>query len=81
MLRPEDIQQQLRKRPFEPFRIHLTDGTTHEVRHPDMVIVGERFIAVGVPRSPQMGSVADRIETAALMHIVRLEPIGTPASP
>ena len=80
MLRPQDIQQQLRKRPFESFRIHLTDGTTYEVRHPDMVIVGDRFIVVGVPRSPD-GSVADRVETAALIHVVRLEPISTAASP
>jgi hypothetical protein len=80
MLRPQDIQQQLRKRRFEPFRVHLTDGTTYEVRHPDMVIVGDRFVAIGVPRSPD-GSVADRVETAALIHIVRLEPIGAPSSP
>jgi hypothetical protein len=58
----------------------MSDGTAYEVRHPDLVLVGERFIVVGLPRSPATAPVIDRYETAALVHIVRLAPIGLSAS-
>src|SRR5439155_1447261 len=77
----DDILRHTRKRPFEPFRIHLTDGTRYDVRHPVLVLVGERFIVVGLPRSDASAPLIERYETAALMHIVRLEPIDLPASP
>ena len=38
-MRPEDILELLRKHPFEPFRIHRSDGVAYDVRHPDMAIV------------------------------------------
>jgi len=31
----EEILALLRTRPFVPFRIHLLDGTTYDVRHPE----------------------------------------------
>jgi hypothetical protein len=36
---PDEIFAFLRRRPFEPFRIHLTDGTAYTVNHPDQCIV------------------------------------------
>jgi len=80
MLRPDDILLHLRKRPFEPFRIYLSDGTTYDVRHPDLVMVGERYIIVGLPRTPESAPIIDRFETAALIHIVRIGPIALSAS-
>jgi hypothetical protein len=75
MLRPEDVLKQLQKRPFEPFRIHLTDGKTYDVKHPELVITGERFLVVGEPRPGKNGAVAASYDTVTLMHVVRLEPI------
>jgi hypothetical protein len=71
MLRPEDILKYAGQRPFQPFRIHLTDGTTYDARHPELVMVGGRFVVVGLPRSPEHAPVIDSYETAALIHIVR----------
>jgi hypothetical protein len=41
-MRPEDILDMLRKHPFEPFRIHRSDGVAFDVRHPDMAICNDR---------------------------------------
>jgi hypothetical protein len=30
----DDLKTQMDIRPFEPFRLFLTDGTTFDVRHP-----------------------------------------------
>ena len=39
-MRAEDLQKRLDERPFDPFRIHLVDGSTINVTEPGMVIVG-----------------------------------------
>lgn len=39
-MRPIDLQKRLEDQPFQPFRIHLTDGTVIDVERPGMVIVG-----------------------------------------
>jgi len=78
---PEDLWERLRKQPFEPFRIHLTDGVAYDVRHPELVMVGCRSAVVGVTQSEQQPPFYDRATTVALVHIVRLEPIATPSLP
>jgi hypothetical protein len=34
-----DLLRILRKRPFKPFRMLVSDGTDHEIRHPELVMV------------------------------------------
>jgi len=81
MLRPEDVLKHHKKQPFEPYRIHLSDGTSFDVKHPDLLMVGERFVIVGQPRAGKNGAIAHTHDTVALMHIVRLEPLhAAPAS-
>jgi hypothetical protein len=36
---PNDFYSLLRAKPFVPFRVVTSDGTTYEVRHPEMVMV------------------------------------------
>ena len=45
---PQDIEEAVRRRPFAPFRITLTEGSTYEVRHPELCMVGRRAVVVGV---------------------------------
>ena len=45
----EGVREALLKRPFEPFRIRLTDGRSLAVRHPEMVAVGKRRIVIVQP--------------------------------
>jgi hypothetical protein len=72
---PEDLWSWRRRRPFEPFRICLTDGTTYDVKHPELVMVGRRTAVVGVCDTETQPPLYDRAATVALMHVVRLEPI------
>jgi hypothetical protein len=70
---PEDLWERLRKTPFDPFRICLTNGTAYDVRHPELVMVGRRSAVVGVSDSERQPPFYDRATTVALIHIVRLE--------
>ena len=38
-MRAEELLELLRVRPFVPLRIHMTDGATYDIRHPDLVSV------------------------------------------
>ena len=76
---PEDLLEELRRQPFEPFRIHLTDGTTYEVRHPELILVGRRSVVVGISNVEQQPPLYDRYTTVALVYIVRLETLAAMA--
>ena len=77
-MRPEEVLAFLRRQPFEPFRIHLTDGTTYEVRHPDQCMVTRSAVHVAIPSER---GYAKGIAAYALVHINRLEPTGVEQTP
>jgi hypothetical protein len=76
---PAELLQLLRRRPFVPFRIHLDEGTTYEVRHPELVMVSVGAAIVGFPDPSHPGMYASH-EIVALRHIARLEPLEAPAA-
>ena len=47
-MRSQELRDHLRKRPFRPLRLVLTDGRTFEVRHPELAVVGQSTVAVGL---------------------------------
>ncbi len=71
----QDMLEMLRQRPFQPFRIHVTDGTVYEIRHPEMMVVGRTRALVFFPPEGMALPAIDRYEAVALLHITRLEPV------
>lgn len=76
---PEQMLVALQKRPFQPFRLTLTDGRTLDVRHPEMLLPGRRFAVIGLLTPGESEPLADRAITVDLLQIVSLEPLPTPA--
>jgi hypothetical protein len=74
---PAEILALLRARPFVPFRIVTSDGTTYEVRHPDLVMVGIATAVIGYPDKSTPGAY-ERFDIVSMRHIVRLEPEARP---
>jgi hypothetical protein len=72
-MRPDDVLQLLRARPFQPFRISLCDGKQYEVRHPDMAIVSRSTVLVGIPGPRGPDGPVERVVTSALVYITRME--------
>jgi hypothetical protein len=71
------ILEKLRHRPFQAFRIHVSDGTVYEIRHPEMMVVGRTKALVFFPPEGIPLPAIDRYEAVALLHITRLEPMET----
>jgi hypothetical protein len=82
-MRPVDFRNWLRREPFKPFRIHLTNGATFEVRHPEQAAVSRATVDLAYPNSTDAGLAGERAVTVVLLHITHLEPIrpAGPASP
>ena len=76
----EDVEKKLRLRPFRPFRVYLTDGSTYDVRHPELMMLGRRMAMIGLAHDPAQ-IVFDRSVDIDLFHIVRIEFIEAPAGP
>ena len=81
-MRADELTELLRVRPFTPLRIHMTDGQSYDIRHPDMVLVLRQRVDIGMQPDPTTG-VLERVEHCSLLHIVRVEqlPPSAPATP
>jgi hypothetical protein len=69
----EELIELLAERPFQPLRLHLDDGRVREIRHPEMAIVADTIVAIGVPREDDPRR-ATRITHCSIPHIVEVEP-------
>lgn len=48
-MRRSDLIESLRAGPLRPFRLYLSDGGTFDVRHPEMLMVGNHSAVIGIP--------------------------------
>lgn len=72
-MREEDLLKLLQEKPFRPLRIVLTDGSSHEIRHPEFAWVTRSTVLVGLPASALPVPAIDDYVTIALLHIVKAE--------
>ncbi len=70
----EDLIEILAERPFIPLRLHLSSGRTHVIRHPELAIVAENLVAIGLPRDEE-SNIAERITHCSLAGVIEVEPL------
>ncbi|MBN2579797.1 MAG: hypothetical protein JXB10_12480 [Pirellulales bacterium] len=76
---PETIQKHLLHHPFRPFRIFVSDGAVYDVRQPEMVLVGQRDVVIGLPKPGEQ--FPRDMAYCDLLHITRIEPINGRTKP
>lgn len=63
----EDLRRAVKEnQPFQPLRIHLSNGSTFELNHPDAIVIGPRTSGI---------LVGDAIQIIANVHINHIEPL------
>ena len=72
-MEPEELYAKVRHEPFEPFRLHVSDGKVYEIRHPEQIMIGRRSSHVGIGANGE--EPFQRIATVSNVHITRLEPL------
>ena len=50
---PQEVHDLLRRKPFQPFRIHTNDGRRFDIRHPWNNMVAGDTLVVGVELSDE----------------------------
>ena len=74
---PSELLQAVRRRPFVPFRLYVSEGATFDIRHPELMHIGIASVTIVVrddPSSPYY----DHIEIVAARHIIRMVPLEQP---
>ena len=72
---PEELAAALRRRPFAPFRLTLTEGSTYDIRHPELCMAGRRSAVIGLAAPGDPDLLFERSVTVDLLHVVKLEPL------
>jgi hypothetical protein len=69
----EELVELLEERPFIPLRLHLADGRTREIRHPEMAFVSRTHVAIGVLGDDE-SRIPVRMTFCSIPNIVEVEP-------
>jgi hypothetical protein len=77
MFTADDIKARIKIQPFVPLRVLTSAGDQYDVYHPDMIMVGRRYLVVGTA-SEDNPTVFERTSQIALLHITALEPLPVP---
>ena len=73
---PTEILDVTKQRPFEPFRLHLSDGSSCDVRSPALCMVGQSSVTIGLTKSAG-DALYERTIKLDVYHITRIEPLPT----
>ena len=73
------IRHLVRRQPFEPFRLYVSDGTRYDVLHHDFVFVMRHRItvAIGVPAVEDIPLKSVDIDP---LHITQIEALAAPSN-
>jgi len=69
-MNPDELKAILRRQPFIPFRLHVSDGASYDIRHPEMVLLTRRAAYIGVPAEDL---IPEKAVIVSLIHVSRLE--------
>jgi hypothetical protein len=78
----ETLRKYRRQEPFQPLRFHFSEGDPIEVRHPQLLLVTEKMIMVGIPSPdhPELPDVYKKFKWVRPDHIVRVEILAEPST-
>lgn len=79
----DTVFARLRRRPFIPFRLILSSGTTYDILHPEMLFVSKSGLTVAIydhSQRPSPDEIPVREALVFYLHIAATEDLPQPAS-
>lgn len=80
-MRSDDLLRLLRQQPFQPLRIYLSSGITHEIHHPELALVGRSTLQLEMIAPGAAVALVAPVFIVSLVHIVQVELLRPPTSP
>jgi hypothetical protein len=77
MITARQIREYLQARPFRPLRLFLSDGSSHEVPHPEFAWVFGSTVFVGVAGKSTKAA-EDFVKQISILHVTRIERLPAP---
>lgn len=68
-MRQEDLNEHLKRRPFQPFRLYLSTGAVFDIDQPQLAYASRSMLSLGLPLEGNK----QRFLTIDLLHIVWTE--------
>jgi hypothetical protein len=78
-MRADEISKHLRRQPFRPIRVYVSDGSAYDVRHPELMFVSRSEVVIGL--DPGTDVIPERSVYCDPVHITRIEPINGESVP
>jgi hypothetical protein len=76
----QTFRELLAQRPFRPFRLVMSSGQTHDIRHPEMAWLTKTDMLVGIDETDE--GVPAEFRICSLLHVATIEPLSpTTAGP
>lgn len=72
----QTFRELLSQRPFKPFRLVMSSGSSYDVRHPEMALLTKTSMLVGVDIAED--GVPAEFKICSLLHVTAVEPLGRP---
>ena len=77
MMTPARVRELINHRPFRPFRLCLSDGSQHEVPHPEFAWVYGGRVFVGTPGKDSLHEDGP-LKELSILHVTRVEELSSP---
>jgi hypothetical protein len=78
----QELRELVRREPFQPFRLRLSDGRSYEIPHRHWTLVGESVVFIGIaPPGEPDAYIADYSVPVYLNLIEGTEPLPNPHTP
>lgn len=72
-MRPDDIRAHLRREPFQPIRVYISDGSKYDVRHPELMMVTRTEVVIAL--DPGNDKIPEHKIFCDPVHITQIEPV------
>ena len=72
-MRPGQVRDHLKIQPFRPIRVHISDGSSYGIRHPEMAYVTASQVMIALEMSGD--GLPDKVVFCDPVHITRIEPL------
>jgi hypothetical protein len=77
----QTIEDWRQANPYQPFRVVMTDGRHFDISHPNLIWPGRATVLIGIQDPNEPAGVFGHYISAAMIHVVRIEPLAHATNP